>query len=49
MTTIGQLISTLFARFEQQFQDEELAAVATQLALDELLRGRMRGSRRGAS
>jgi hypothetical protein len=42
MTTIGQLVSTLFANFDRQFHDEELAAVATQVALAELLSGRKR-------
>jgi hypothetical protein len=37
MTTIGQLVSVLFAKYEQQLHDEELAAVATQVAVDELL------------
>ncbi len=46
MTTVGQLISTLFANFDRQFHDEELAAVATQVALDELLRGRKRVQQR---
>jgi hypothetical protein len=40
MTTIGDLVSTLFARYERRFHDERLAAVATQVVLDELLRRR---------
>lgn len=46
MTTIGQLISTLFASFDRQFHDEELAAVATQVALNELLSDRKRVQQR---
>ncbi len=42
MTTIGQLISTLFANFDRQFHDEELAAVATQVSVTELMSGRKR-------
>ena len=38
MTTIGDAISTLFAKYERQFHDEHLAAVATQVALAEVLR-----------
>jgi len=38
MTTFGQLVSALFAKYERQFHDEQVAAVATQVALDELLR-----------
>jgi hypothetical protein len=43
MTTIGQLITTLFAKYERQFHDEKLAAIATQVAVDELLLARRRG------
>jgi hypothetical protein len=46
MTTIGELVSALYARNEELFRDEQLAARATQLALEELLRGRRRGPRR---
>lgn len=46
MTTVGQLISTLFANFDRQFHDEQLAAVATQVALTELLSGRKRVQQR---
>lgn len=49
MTTIGQLVSVLFAKYEQTLGDEKLAAVATQVALDELLRGRTRAARRKAA
>lgn len=48
MTTIGKLVSTLFAKYERQFQDRELAAVATQVALEELLRRRSRPAAREA-
>lgn len=47
MTTIGQLVSILFAKYERQFHDERLAAVATQVALDELLHAR-KGKRKAA-
>ncbi len=36
--TIGQLVSTLYTEFERQFHDQKIAAVATQVALEELLR-----------
>jgi hypothetical protein len=38
VTTFGQLVSALFSKYERQFHDEQVAAVATQVALDELLR-----------
>jgi hypothetical protein len=44
MTTIGDLVSVLFTRYERRFHDEQLAAVATQVTIDELLR--KRGDRR---
>ncbi len=40
MTTIGDLVSTLFAKYERRFHDEQLAALATQVSMDELLRRR---------
>lgn len=46
MTTLGQLISTLFATFEPRFHDGELAAVATQVARNKLLGGRQRVQQR---
>lgn len=46
MTTIGQLISTLFSNFDRRFHDGELAAVATRVALNELLSGRKRVQQR---
>ncbi|MCX5742903.1 MAG: hypothetical protein NT062_10450 [Proteobacteria bacterium] len=45
MTTIGELISTLYTKFEQQFHDHEVAAIATELALADLLRARKRAPR----
>lgn len=42
MTTVGQLISTLYTKFEREYHDPELAAIATEVALDELLRDRDR-------
>jgi hypothetical protein len=38
MKTIGDVVSVLFAKYERRFHDEQLAAVATQVALEELLR-----------
>ncbi|HUJ58359.1 MAG TPA: hypothetical protein VLX92_07700 [Kofleriaceae bacterium] len=40
MTTMGDLISQLFATYEREYHDDELAAVATQVTLAELLRAR---------
>ena len=40
MTTIGQLISDLYSKYERHYRDEELAAVATQVTVDELFRAR---------
>jgi hypothetical protein len=36
-TTIGQLVAALYDQYERRFHDEELAALATQVALNELL------------
>jgi hypothetical protein len=49
MTTVGELISTLFTKFERQYHDPELAAIATQVAMDELLQERARVQRRRAA
>jgi len=40
MTTIGQLIAALYTRFEREYHDHDLATVATQRALEKLLRRR---------
>ncbi len=40
MTTIGELISQLCTKYERRYQDEHLAALATQVTVDELLRSR---------
>lgn len=45
MTTIGQLISELLETYEQQFHDKRLAAIATQVVVDELLRARESAAR----
>lgn len=37
MTTIGQLISELYTKYERRYRDDELAAMATQVRLEELL------------
>lgn len=42
-TTMGQLVSELFDKFERRYHDERLAAVATQAAIEEILRGSRRG------
>lgn len=44
MTTIGQLVSELYSQFERRFHDEKRAAIATQRAVDDILR-RTRASR----
>jgi hypothetical protein len=43
--TIGQLVSDLFTRYEREFHDEGLAAVATQVRIAELVRPTVRGRR----
>ena len=40
MTTIGQLIADLYTKYERRYHDEDLAAVATQVTVDEILRAR---------
>lgn len=40
MTTLGDLVSALFAKYQRQFHDEEIAAIATRIELEELLRKR---------
>lgn len=49
-TTMGQLISDLYAKYERELHDEHLAAVATQIRVCELLESaphkRGRGRRR---
>ncbi len=42
MTTIGQLISDLYTRYQRVYRDDKLAAVATQVTVDEVLRARRR-------
>ena len=37
MTTLGQLISELYTKYERRFRDDELAVMATQVRLEELL------------
>jgi hypothetical protein len=36
-TTMGQLVSDLYAKYERELHDEELAAVATEIKVAELL------------
>ncbi len=53
MTTIGELISELYSAYERAYGDDELAAVATQVRICELVklpkrpRSSTRGARRG--
>lgn len=42
MTTIGQLIEALYSKYERQYQDHDLAAIATQRELERILRTRRR-------
>ena len=37
--TMGQLVSDLFAKYERELHDEQLAAVATEIKVTELLEG----------
>jgi hypothetical protein len=37
MTTLGQLISELYTKYERRYRDDELAVMATQVRLEELL------------
>jgi len=37
--TMGQLVSDLYAKYERELHDEELAAVATEIKVAELLEG----------
>jgi hypothetical protein len=37
MTTIGQLITELYSKYERRYRDHELAAMATQVRLSDLL------------
>lgn len=49
-TTVGQLISDLYTKYERELHDDELAAVATEIRVSELLehvpRRRGRGRKR---
>jgi len=49
MTTIGQLVSDLFTKFEGLLHNERLAAIATQATIDEVLRSRALAARRTAT
>jgi hypothetical protein len=44
-TTLGQLISEIFNLYEDRYDDEELAALATQVTVTELLLGNDRATR----
>ena len=50
MITVGQLVSDLYAKYERELHDEQLAAVATEIKVTELLecmpRRRGRGRKR---
>lgn len=49
-TTVGQLISDLYTKYERELHDDQLAAVATEIRVAELLehvpRRRGRGRKR---
>lgn len=36
--TMGQLVSRMFEVYERRYHDQELAAIATQVTLEDLLR-----------
>jgi hypothetical protein len=40
--TMGQLVSQFFETYDREFHDEEIAAVATQVRITELLERRAR-------
>lgn len=44
-TTIGQLVAALFEQYEHRYHDEKLAAVATQVTVDDLMPPRPRRRR----
>ncbi len=46
-TTMGQLISDLYAKYERELHDEHLAAVATQIRMCELMDSGPRARGRG--
>lgn len=37
MTTLGELIATLYTKYQRRYRDRELAAIATEVMLDQLL------------
>lgn len=44
-TTMGQLVSEIFTAYDRELGDQELAAVATQVRLSELLTASARARR----
>lgn len=42
MTTIGQLIEALYTKYERELHDHDRATIATQRALERILRRRHR-------
>lgn len=46
--TMGQLVSTLFDVYDDELHDKQLAAIATQVRIVELLSGKPRAQRRVA-
>lgn len=40
--TVGQLVSDLYSKYERELHDEQLAAVATEVRVTELLEGQPR-------
>ena len=47
-TTIGQVVSQLFRRYQRMYRDEELAALATAVVLGELFASRSTAAGYGA-
>lgn len=45
--TMGQLVCDLYAKYERELHDEQLAAVATEVRVSELLEGMPRRKTRG--
>ncbi len=45
-TTLGQLVEGLYSQYERAYADEEIAAVATQVTLDDMMNARARRNRK---
>jgi hypothetical protein len=44
-TTLGQLVATLYSAYDRKLHDRELAAVATQVRMFEMLEARIQARR----